>query len=191
MFERIYNSLLYRIQKALKPEMISGFSNNPQKKGIRISNHTHISFPGNLKLGNNVFIGHFNYIDCFKEVTIGDGVQITNYCSILNHSSHHSIRLHGSHYLEHAPFKLVGLQEGAVSIGEYTYIGAHSVIMPGTVLGKGTIVGAYSYVNSGTYPDFAILRGIPAKVIGSTLEIDEKFLIEFPELKNSYYQHNK
>lgn len=191
MFKRLFNSLLYRVQKALKPEMISGFSSSPDKIGIRISNHTHISFPGNLKLGNNVFIGHFNYIDCFKEVIIGEGVQITNFCSILNHSSHHSIRLHGSHYLEDSPDKLMGLQEGPVSIGDYTYIGAHSVIMPQTVLGKGTIVGAYSYVNSGVYPDYAILRGIPAKVIGSTLEIDEQFLKEFPDLRTTYYQNNK
>jgi acetyltransferase-like isoleucine patch superfamily enzyme len=187
VFQNIFKSLLYRLKRELKPEMIGGFKYAKGKTGIRISNNSHISFPENLKLGNNVFIGHFNYIDCFHEITIENGVQITNYCSILNHSSHNSIRLHGEHYLEDCQSELIGLTEGPVKIGEYTYIGAHSVIMPGTTLGKGCIVGAFSYVKPGIYPDFSILRGIPAVVTGDTRAIDEEFLKKFPELRDKYY----
>ena len=187
LFRKLFKSLLYRLQRDLKPEMIGGFSFAKDKVGIRISNTSHISSPKNLKLGNNVFIGHFNYIDCFHEITIEDGVQITNYCSILNHSSHHSIRLHGEHYNEDAQTKLLGLTEGPVIIGAYTYIGAHSIIMPGTTLGKGCIVGAFSYVKPGIYPDYSILRGIPAVVSGETRTIDEEFLTKYPELRDKYY----
>lgn len=186
MLARLFNSLLYRLQKRLRPEMIGGFRNAAGKKGIRISNHSHISFPERLKLGNHVFIGHFNYIDCFKGITIEDGVQITNYCSLLNHSSHHAIRLYGPFYNDYAP-NLKGLTEGPIEIGAYSYIGAHSVIMPGVTLGKGVIVGAFSYVKPGVYPDFAVLRGIPAQVVGDSRTLDQELLKAHPDLKSMYY----
>jgi len=186
MIQRLLKSFIYRLQRHLRPEMIGGFRYAPGKKGIRISNNSHISFPEKLSLGNNVFIGHFNYLDCLHNITLGEGVQVTNYCSILNHSSHNSIRLHGTHYMEDAPnFK--GLVEGPVVIGDYSYIGAHAVIMPGTIIGKGTIVSAFSYVKTGVYPDFSILRGIPAKIVGNTRETDKTLLEEHPEMKAKYY----
>lgn len=159
------------------------------KVGVRISNHSHVSFPAKLVIGNHVFIGHFNYIDCYQRVEIGEGVQVTNYCSILTHSSHHAIRLYGCHYGDFAN-QLKGLEQGPVSIGSYSYIGAHAVIMPNTILGKGVVVGAFSYVKSGNYPDFAILRGIPAKIVGDSRSIDNELLEKYPELKAYYYLNN-
>jgi acetyltransferase-like isoleucine patch superfamily enzyme len=57
--------------------------------------------------------------------------------------------------------------------------------MPETTIGKGSIVAAYSYVK-GSFPDFAIISGNPAKVVGDTRELDKKYLDENPEL-NEYY----
>jgi acetyltransferase-like isoleucine patch superfamily enzyme len=188
MLKKLFNSLIYRIQKKNTPQMIGGLYSKG-KVGVRISNHSHVSFPNNLTIGNNVFIGHFNYIDCYQAVEIGEGVQITNYCSILTHSSHHAIRLYGRHYSRFVN-QLKGLELGPVSIGSYTYIGAHAVIMPNTILGKGVIVGAFSYVKSGTYPDFVILRGIPAKIIGDSRYIDNELLEKYPDLKAFYYLSN-
>ena len=127
-------------------------------------------------------MGHFNYIDGYRKVKIGRGCQITNYVSILTHSSHDSIRIDPMdthHY---------GLVEGEVEIGEFTYIGAHSVIMPGTKLGKGCIVSAFSYV-SGEFPDYSILRGQPANVVGNTKERDQHILALNPEAVATYYEN--
>jgi acetyltransferase-like isoleucine patch superfamily enzyme len=77
---------------------------------------------------------------------------------------------------------------GEVAIGDYSYIGAHSVIMPGSKLGKGVIVSAFCYVD-GIFPDYAILRGIPAQIVGSTKDRDEELLREFPELRTHYYNN--
>jgi hypothetical protein len=44
---------------------------------------------------------------------------------------------------------------------------------------------AYSYVQ-GEFPDFAILSGNPAQVIGDVRELDQVFLDKHPELKESY-----
>lgn len=155
----------------------------------RISNVTHISNPANVKTGDHVFIGHFNYIDGFDKVEIGTGCQITNYVSILTHSSHNAIRMYGDKYDFYWGTKMKGLEWGPVKIGDYSFIGAHSVIMPGTIIGKGCIVSAYSFVE-GTFEDYSILRGQPAKVIGNTRNIDEKLLEEFPEMKEFYYRKN-
>ena len=53
-----------------------------------------IEYKKNLKLGNNVFIGHYNFIEASNGITIEEGCQITNFISITTHSSHISIRLY-------------------------------------------------------------------------------------------------
>ena len=175
--------LLYNIfYKWIKPEIIS-YTDRDSKlvSGTGVSNMTHISNRKNIQIGNDVFIGHFNYIDGFDSVKIGAGSQITNYVSILTHSSHDSLRL------DSKGVNQTGLVSGKVEIGEYCYIGAHTVIMPNTKLGKGCIVSAYSYV-SGEFPDYSILRGQPAKIIGSTKSRDDAFLEAHPAAKSTYYE---
>lgn len=188
MFSRIINKLKYKfLLSQVKPEII-GYQNHignlVEKTGT--SNMTHISNKKNVLIGEHVFIGHFNYIDGYNKVTIEEGCQITNYVSILTHSSHHTIRLHGKTTVEKA-HEETGLLTKEVYIGKYSYIGAHSVIMPGSIIGKGSIVSAYSYVN-GQFPDYSILRGQPARVVGSTKEIDDQFLKDYPDLQISYFE---
>lgn len=137
----------------------------------------------NLILGENVFIGQFNFVDASNGLTIEEGCQITNFISILTHSSHHAIRLYGACYTKITDKIAYG--EGKVRIGKYSFIGPHSVIMPNTDIGKGSIVTAYSFVK-GTFPDFAVIGGNPAKVIGDTRDIDNSILTENPNLKQYY-----
>jgi len=70
--------------------------------------------------------------------------------SILTHSSHRAIRLHGRAYVGEKDLGEYG--EGEVSIGPF------SVIMPGTRIGKGCVVSAHSCVR-GDVPDFAVVHG--------------------------------
>lgn len=183
--KRFWNKLKYIFLKRIKPEMIGGWknSNGVYQKYTAISNMTHVSQKGdNLYIGNHVWIGHFSYIEAGNaELTIGDSVVISKYVSILTHSTHNSIR-----FGLNTKAKLCG----SVSIGNNTYIGPHSIIMPNTKIGKGCIVSAYSYVK-GEFPDYSILRGQPARVIGNTKEIDEKLLKVYPELQDYYYERNE
>lgn len=186
-----FRKLFYKlILKNIRPEIIP-YKDHHGKiiENTRVSILSHLSNKSNLKIGKNVFIGHFNYLDGFRELSIDEGCQITNYVSILTHSSHHSIRLHGNAYIDQIG-DLKGLTEGSVKIGAYSYIGAHCTLMPGTEIGKGSIVSAYSFVN-GSFPDYSILRGQPAKVIGDTRSIDDKFLAEYPDLQHTYYLNDK
>jgi acetyltransferase-like isoleucine patch superfamily enzyme len=157
-------------------------------KDTRISNLTEIESKKNLILGDNVFIGHFNFIEASHGVTIEEGCQITNYISILSHSSHVSVRLYGSAYRSTDDPK--GYVEGKVHIGKYTFIGPHSTIMPNTTIGKGCIVSAHSLVK-GEFADYSIIKGNPAAVVGSTKDLDEQYLKDDPELKAHYEAWSK
>jgi acetyltransferase-like isoleucine patch superfamily enzyme len=151
----------------------------------RMGDTTALVGESGLDLAENVFIGHFNFIEASNGIRIEEGCQITNYISILSHSSHISIRLYGKSYRkEKDP---IGYVKGSVEIGKYTFVGPHSTIMPGTKIGKGSIVSAYSLVK-GEFPDFAIIAGNPAEVVGDTRDMDKKYLDEHPDLKRHYLQ---
>lgn len=150
----------------------------------RISDSTFIGGNEKFTIGNHVFIGHYNFIDASNGLIINDGCQITNFVSILTHSSHHAIRLYGYEYVN-TPDPLA-YNKAPVKIGAFTFVGPHTTIMPGTEIGKGSLVSAYSYVD-GKFPDFSVISGNPAKVTGSTKDIDKKYFDEYPELKNFYH----
>lgn len=52
-----------------------------------------------------------------------------------------------------------------VEIGEYAWICSRSIILPGVKIGKGAIVASGAIVTKDV-PDYTIVGGIPAKVIG-------------------------
>jgi len=111
-------------------------------------------------------------------------VQITSHVSIVTHSSHRTMRLLGRAYVDSGTDK-PGWIAGPVHIGAYSFIGPHALIEANTRLGRGTLVCAGSFVR-GTYPDFAILEGRPARVVGDSRRADEAWLERHPELRAHY-----
>lgn len=151
----------------------------------RISPATCIEHEERLTLGDHVYIGPFNWIEASGGVTIGEGVQITSHCSIVTHSSHRTMRLLGPRYAEAGGAGQPGWVAGPVSIGAYSFVGPHSLIEANTRIGRGTLVCAGSFVR-GDYPDFAILEGHPARVVGDSRRADEAWLLRHPELRAHY-----
>jgi len=154
----------------------------------RISGASVIEHEDKLVLGDNVFIGAFNFIEASAGITIGEGVQITSHCAIVTHSSHRSQRLLGPAY---STWPLTpatqrpGWIAGPVAIGAYSFIGPHSLIEANTRIGRGSLVCAGSFVR-GEYPDFAILEGRPARVVGDSRTADARLLERYPELRVLY-----
>lgn len=72
------------------------------------------------------------------------------------------------------------LAYNSVSIGENSFIGAGTVILPGTKIGKSCIIGAGSVVK-GNIPDYSIAVGNPCKIINDTRKFGEKFLVRSKE----------
>jgi acetyltransferase-like isoleucine patch superfamily enzyme len=151
----------------------------------RLSPSTCIEHAENLVLGNDVFIGHFNFIEASHGVQIAEGVQITNYVSIVSHSSHRSLRLMGHAYGSVPVPERPGFIGGPVRIGAFSFIGPHSVIEPNTVIGKGCLVLSHSRVR-GEFADFAVIGGVPAVVMGDTRDGDAALLASHPQWKPHY-----
>ena len=169
------------------PKMVGGYkrADGTFLPRTRMGNTTFIDHPENLCVEDNVYIGHYNFMEASRGLTIREGVQITNFCNITTHSSHIAIRLYGKHYPEFSQHE--GYLTGNIEIGQYTFVGPHSTIMPGTRIGKGCIVQAYSFVK-GDFPDFSVIGGQPAVVKGSTRDIDMKYLSDNKEINNFYHE---
>ena len=105
-----------------KPGMIYGYKHkNIIFKDTRVSNTNVIDNPENLNLADNVFIGHYNFIEASNVVDIEEGC----------------------------------------------------------------LIQAYSHV-SGKFPDFSIIKGNPARIVGDTKTIDARILKKNPELLELY-----
>lgn len=150
----------------------------------RISAATIIEHEDRLSLADHVYIGPFNFIEASGGVTLDEGVQITSHVVITTHSSHRAMRLLGRAYVEWQGER-PGWVAGPVHIGAWSFIGPQAVIEAGTRLGRGSLVRAGSSVR-GQFPDFAVLEGRPARVVGDTRERDAAWLQRHPELRAHY-----
>ncbi|NRF66793.1 acyltransferase [Aquincola sp. S2] len=150
----------------------------------RIAPSTCIEHEERLRLADHVYIGPFNFIEASAGVEIGEGVQITHHASIVTHSSHRAQRLLGRRFVDWDGDR-PGWIAAPVVIGAYSFIGPHSLLEAGTRLGRGSVVRAGSVVR-GEFPDFAVLAGNPAQVVGDARAADRRWLERHPELLAHY-----
>lgn len=112
-------------------------------------------------VGKPEYIQLDSYLDPSGGLTISEGVVISTRVIILSH--------------DWSWLKRVGNIEkyasrGAYSpvlIGPHTFIGAGVIILPGTTTGRNCIIGAGAVVK-GSIPDYSIVIGNPATIIGTT-----------------------
>lgn len=62
------------------------------------------------------------------------------------------------------PMGKQGSRVARVIIGDDVWIGMRSIIMPGVKIGNGAVIGAGAVVTKDV-PDYAIVGGVPAKII--------------------------
>jgi len=130
-----------------------------------------------LLVGKNFHMSDSVLIDvshCWH-ITIGDYVTLAPRVHILAHDA--SMRRH-----------LNFTKVGKVIIGNYVFIGASSIILPGVCIGNNVIIGAGSVV-SRDIPDNVVAAGNPAKVLGSIddfLVRKKEELERFPRFGKEY-----
>jgi len=112
---------------------------------------------GKLHLANRVEISPDVEIDYSGGVRIADDVWISSGVIIETHE--HEIKSRRLKY-DHK------ISTRALQIGEDAWIGARAFISPKVdQIGRGAIIGAYAVVTKDV-PDWAIVAGVPAKIIG-------------------------
>jgi len=90
-------------------------------------------------------------------ITIGASTIISGNCFVGGGRYYHD-------RLEPAIMDQGGYSRGEIVVGEKSWIGAGAVILDGVRIGRGVIVGAGSVVTK-NIPDYAVVAGVPAKVI--------------------------
>ena len=196
MFRKIYLSplgffislFLHFLAFFKKPFMVYGYFNSVEKKFLnktRISSSVKLIDKKNINIKNNVWIGHYCLLDGIGGIEIGEGVHIASHSCIYTHSSQNSIRLLGEKFIEVQANERPGYIIEGVKIGEYTFIGASCVLLSGTTIGKGCIIGAGSIVK-GNFPDYSVIAGNPAKLVGDTRTVDKKLYLAGVNFENYY-----
>lgn len=101
----------------------------------------------------------------YSLIHIGNEVTISSYVRILTHD-----------WALHTVAKAFGIPQPTplgkilpVRIGDYTFIGTGTILMPGCDIGKACIVAAGTVVR-GKVPDFSIYGGSPGRILGDTRE---------------------
>ena len=105
-----------------------------------------------ISIGDDSIIGENAVLDGRDKLIIGDHVDIASEVMIYN----------AEHDINDENFKAI---IASVEIGDYVFIGPRAIILPGVKIGRGAVVGAGAVVTKDV-PEFAIVGGVPAKVIG-------------------------
>ena len=121
-------------------------------RGSKIHMWANFFQPKNIKIGEGSIIGDHIFLDGRSKLTIGNHVDIAS--EVLIYNSEHDIEAED-----------FSAREEPVEIGDYVFIGPRAIILPGVTIGKGAIVGAGAVVSKNV-PDFTIVGGVPATLIG-------------------------
>jgi len=125
-------------------------------KGSTIHMWANFFQPRNIEIGEDTIVGDHAFLDGRSKLKIGNHVDIASYVMIYN----------SEHDLSTNKFSVVeDMIEEPVEIGDYVFIGPRAIILPGVKIGKGAVVAAGAVVAKDV-PEFAIVGGVPAKVIG-------------------------
>lgn len=117
--------------------------------------------PLNIQIGEGTIIGDHCFLDGRAPLKIGNYVDIASQVLIYN----------SEHDLEKEDFSAI---KEPVEIGDYVFIGPRAIILPGVKIGNGAIIAAGAVVTDDV-PDFAIVGGIPARIIGERKNKDLKY----------------
>lgn len=106
-------------------------------------------------------------------ITLGDRVRLSSDVSFVTHDG-------GTWAFRREKGYENVVRYGKIVVGDDTFIGMRSIIMPGVTIGKNCVIGAGSIVTKDV-PDRTVVAGIPAKIICSTDEYAKKCIDKMPK----------
>ena len=122
-------------------------------KNASVLRHLDIMCPSNIIIGNHSVINQRVLLDGRgAKLTIGNNVDIAREVNIWT--------------MEHDPNSPTHASRSAdVTIDDYVWIASRATILPGAHIGRGAVVASGAVVRNDV-PEFAIVGGVPAKIIG-------------------------
>lgn len=143
-----------------KPVILQGTKNVQIGDRVRIYPGLRLETHGNkgaILIEENVSIGqNLHIVSGDETLVIGRDTTISGNVFISN--MEHEYRNIGIHILDQ------NLIIKTTRIGQNCFIGYGAVLQAGTILGKQCVVGSNSVVR-GTFPDYCVIAGAPAKII--------------------------
>jgi len=118
-----------------------------------------------VKLGKNIFLSTKHFSTEPYLITIGDNCRIAKDVKFFTHGGCWSIRfIYNDMDLDYF---------GKIEIGNNTYIGESSMILPGISIGDNCIIGAGSVITK-SVPNNKFVAGNPARILGLTDDVYKK-----------------
>lgn len=124
--------------------------------------------PKGIQIGNDSVIGDRCFLDGRAKLKIGSHVDIASQVLIYN----------SEHDVHSADFKAI---EEPVTIEDYVFIGPRAIILPGVTIHTGGVVAAGAVVTRDV-PEFTLVGGVPAKVIGERRHKTPSYRLGRPRL---------
>jgi maltose O-acetyltransferase len=121
---------------------------------LRLGRNITFYNPGNVSIGNNVYIALGNWFMASESITIEDEVQFGPY----------NVLVTGDHTMKDGSFRYGIPTSAPIRIGKGAWLGASCTIVKGITIGSGSVVGANSVVVKDV-PPFTAVGGNPAKEI--------------------------
>lgn len=133
-------------------KLVYRFSGMKMGKGSVVHMWANFFQTSNIEIGADTIIGDHVFLDGRARLKIGNHVDIAS--QVLIYNSEHDINKDD-----------FTAREEPVEIGDYAFLGPRVIVLPGVKVGKGAIIGAGAVVTKDV-PSFAIVGGVPAKIIG-------------------------
>lgn len=154
--------------------MIKNWIDGTYKTAVRNGMHAGkgITVMGNVTFGSEPYL-----------ITIEDNVRISFGVAFVTHDG-------GTWAFRDMPEYRDVIKYGKIHVGERTFIGCNSTILPGVTIGKRCVIGAGSLVTKDV-PDGCVAAGVPARIIMTTEEYAEKCKTTMKPYDHEAYSQDK
>jgi acetyltransferase-like isoleucine patch superfamily enzyme len=126
-------------------------------ENVVIMEGTKILYFENIKIGDYCSLNEQCYLHGKGNITIGSWVRIGWNVSLITIKHRFSDRT--------TKIKKQGISISPIVIGDDVWIGANAIILEGVTIGTGAVIAAGAVVTK-EVPEYAIVAGVPAKIIG-------------------------
>jgi acetyltransferase-like isoleucine patch superfamily enzyme len=142
-------------------------------EGFHMGLGSFVTSMDHLEIGRNVYVGKYCSIECSGR--IGNEVLIANNVGVVGRRDHDTKQLgvpvRSARQVRDSA-ELAKHPANRIEIGDDVWIGFGAIVLTGITIGRGAIVAAGAVVFDNV-PEYAIVRGNPAVVVGSRFDAEQ------------------